>query len=676
MKKTFNAGVSRILLILLFLCSVSTGGWSQFIFQDANTIADLLEMLPNQSGNEKTDTLNTLAGLLQSNYLHLPENGNGPLTTRMILDAAVKSPFLSVLASPPEDLKLLTNKDLPTSPKSVRNIAPSAIPETLADAFSKFLINRARMELIATLVDTIAQASKEYPELPFFMPLTCQYIATLTSSAYPNSILQSLPLFAEADIRNIPSRLAFLDTIQAEYPELDAKRAGFYASLMASEYGLLIKVLSVLYTDLGKSSGAYTILYDLNSTVTPYATSDKIKNLRDAISCLRLSYIVAAGFSHGDPKRFYTQKEILDFFQEQNHGARNANLFFGLFYLSVPSDLTFNNTSVKKLMEMNIESGLIGEFASVVASQVGSLSAAYSTLSENLSEKRDKPIDEAARMRILLEYAATFMNFLTADSTLQIILGDEGANTLKRSPEYKLYNSIMKNGISIVTAFHSKDYPYVLHSFTGALREVAGAYASSVPDSSGAEVLEAIKKLDSALSFIAAIAVAENSEEMEKIIDEYALPSTSYRAKFRDAGNLTINSYLGAVGGMVVPAFAFNSYGAYAPLGVSLNFNWNCNCFSSGTIFVGLLDFGSLVAYRINDAQGVLPSFDVRSLLSFSAGGLISLFKSPISILGGIRSTPGIVSITADSVVYSSRTQWELILALVVDIPIINMAAW
>jgi hypothetical protein len=156
-----------------------------------------------------------------------------------------------------------------------------------------------------------------------------------------------------------------------------------------------------------------------------------------------------------------------------------------------------------------------------------------------------------------------------------------------------------------------------------------------------------------------------------------------------------LNAYLGGYwGGEKIRDLDKNyksTYGLTAPIGVSTSFgNFPAKGWST-SLFVSLIDIGSIASFRFQtdtkkhvNAPGdttttkvyELPHVELKDIISPGAFISIGLPKTPLSINFGAQVGPNLrkVTVSDDTVTndYSDRMYWRLSVSLVVDIPIVN----
>lgn len=205
--------------------------------------------------------------------------------------------------------------------------------------------------------------------------------------------------------------------------------------------------------------------------------------------------------------------------------------------------------------------------------------------------------------------------------------------------------------------------------------------------------------------FMAAMAKAENSDQVQEAIEAVALPAGSARIKRLSSFNVALNGYVGLYLGNEkinkIDTEFKSTFGLSAPVGISISRGHSLffirsggkdwfNGFSS-SLFISIIDIGALASFRFTETNVPVagdtttatvyqvPEIQLKDIISPGAFVSIGIPKSPISLNMGVQIGPNLrkVSIADDpsaGVVneYSERmyTRWSV--GLVVDIPILN----
>lgn len=148
------------------------------------------------------------------------------------------------------------------------------------------------------------------------------------------------------------------------------------------------------------------------------------------------------------------------------------------------------------------------------------------------------------------------------------------------------------------------------------------------------------------LGFIAGLGEINNDEDMEKLLQSYALPIGSASIKRSSSFNLSVNSYVGFTGGLE-RAFALNTtaqdkgnIGLTAPIGISMTF-------AKGylTLFASVIDLGSIVNQRLNNDTTSYVDLRFEHFFTPGASLLCNIKNTPLSIGAGVSYVPNLRTI-------------------------------
>ena len=200
-----------------------------------------------------------------------------------------------------------------------------------------------------------------------------------------------------------------------------------------------------------------------------------------------------------------------------------------------------------------------------------------------------------------------------------------------------------------------------------------------VPEKSELHINESVLKL---IHFINDMALSENSDDIEKAIEAFALPSGSYSNKREAKFNISVNSFPGILPALEITWKDKNNYSAFSPAftaPVGLSFTWGSKSGFSQGIFVPVIDLGAITSMYFSDnidtdttSVRTLPEFSFLSIFSPGVYYHLGIKKSPLSFNVGAQYGPGLREITdsGDSNIYESI---RIGIGIVLDIPLLNL---
>jgi hypothetical protein len=183
----------------------------------------------------------------------------------------------------------------------------------------------------------------------------------------------------------------------------------------------------------------------------------------------------------------------------------------------------------------------------------------------------------------------------------------------------------------------------------------------------------------------ASIAKAENSDEVQKIIESMALPAGSSSIKRRSQKNVSLNAYLGLSPGASYNTATENigvNFGVNAPIGVAFSkgrdtvdsITGKLTKKTSFSFLIVLIDIGALTTYRFGDPDTEeIPEISVANIFSPGVFGVIGAKDSPFSFGFGVQLGPQLQKIDASMATTSAGTNIAFLkLFFAVDIPLLN----
>jgi hypothetical protein len=184
-------------------------------------------------------------------------------------------------------------------------------------------------------------------------------------------------------------------------------------------------------------------------------------------------------------------------------------------------------------------------------------------------------------------------------------------------------------------------------------------------------------------TFMAGVATAKTSEEVQQAIEVVALPPGSYRVKRESRINISLNAYMGFYGGNEHMPQSENkdsfSAGLFAPVGFA--FSRGAIRFKdkkggkSLSLFASVIDVGTLASFRFKDDNTAVSS-DIK-LKDIVAPGIFLIHgfgKSPISIGAGVQMGPALRDVDPNGVADIQKDYYIRAGGFIaVDIPIFNL---
>ncbi|WP_138431629.1 hypothetical protein [Fodinibius saliphilus] len=186
--------------------------------------------------------------------------------------------------------------------------------------------------------------------------------------------------------------------------------------------------------------------------------------------------------------------------------------------------------------------------------------------------------------------------------------------------------------------------------------------------------------------FMANVAKAENSDQVQAAIKAAALPAGSSRIKRVSKWNLSVNAYLGGFGGgerLRENNDLSGTVGVFVPIGIALSRGWGYGnetrkSVNSISLFINAIDLGALASYRIKDKAKQLPEFTLENIIAPGAYLAWNVGGTPLTVMGGAQLGPQLRKIDTGSPTLTKSSAWRWQVAVTVDIPLFNLgtATW
>jgi len=414
----------------------------------------------------------------------------------------------------------------------------------------------------------------------------------------------------------------------------------------------------ILISDLGKGKHPANILNNADLVRASAAIDPNIKG------SLEVFNLFSRSLRSKDSGRYWVSVDSL------RHLKGNAlKIYFGLIYQQMPEALTFR---VGAADTIRLKRDVLGPIADSLQRM------------EEVSAYVEGFIDRAALVDRYVEEVKATPNpayedyFYYFDATLDLL---EYTLAVAESPLLSSYNIPAREGRRFVNQARTvgdifidvrrKNYNSAIFSTTILL------------DSLLADRFTYRAQLLKYGAFMAAVAEADNSEQVQEAIEAVALPPGSASVKRRTKSNIALNAYVGlAFGGERFNKSLDFAPAVNAPVGVA--FSWGRYKWKKSekryrergafTIFASLIDIGALTAFRFGDDETeALPEVNLKNIFAPGLSFVYGMPNSPFSIGVGGQLGPALREVTADAIEKRNSVNWRFHFSVSVDIPLLNL---
>lgn len=184
-------------------------------------------------------------------------------------------------------------------------------------------------------------------------------------------------------------------------------------------------------------------------------------------------------------------------------------------------------------------------------------------------------------------------------------------------------------------------------------------------------------------TFIANVAVAQQSQDVRAALVAAALPPGSSRIKRQSRRNISVNAYMGFGAGAEqftdnVPGVGQEWAGLgtlSVPIGLSYSRKFNMDSKWSYTFFLPVLDLGAVTSFRIDDDEGTnsLPELSLQNVIAPGGFLLANRDRTPFSFGLGAQYGPQLRSVTSASGEVVEASAWRVTGVFLVDVPVFNL---
>lgn len=537
-----------------------------------------------------------------------------------------------------------------------------------ADGLSRFLVKRTKQELSMAFFEDFKEKVAKDKYLLHFCPTTGGHLERIDQDVYQfKEYLESLRESFIVDMTALPgSTEDFL------------RDPALCVGCSATPDGKVMIDLLHLAQQLVDGEAPIDMIDYLAGTGSAIQSA-KVSEpaLFDMAGGLRFLDLVSESLRNPDnsnPKMpWYTGSELREMFKD----PKLFRLYLGLLWQR-SNDIAFVGKDGAKTVTMQAILGTAATSADLFVNWRNALvSLGETTHSLQRSVKTTGPatIDRTGRATSAF-VADDFFRYSQSLTELMKAVNQTGRLVLQRQNDL-----IPQDYISLMQQCNSLYFNVRQRNYTGAISNVI--FCLNVLGKDKKEVATMLKYAN----FVASIAEANSPEEIEHVIELFALPAGSSRMK-KEPGRFSIalNAYTGLSGGreQLDGDKTDKGFGAVtAPVGLSLSWGMGCkkkkdsgeieniNLGSLG-FFVPLIDVGAVTAFRFKDSTAQnLPELTWGNILSPGFYVVYDLpSKWPMAIGFGGQSGPGLRKVTLGNNEIINKSGVRYGAFVTVDIPI------
>lgn len=538
------------------------------------------------------------------------------------------------------------------------NLIPSKVLDynvtNISEATAEFMVKRFKEELTVDFFVKMKNKFDEIEELQYLFPATSEIVNRIESYEL-YMLLPSLRNAFENDILNLANNIPKLRNIEK------------YKELLNTEEGEIFIATSLIISGLKSGTNLPTIIDSIAND------SFIIHDSSNLSSTFKLINLTKECLQDTVSKSFFIDKSI---YKELLTDKKLAKIFLGLVYQrNLQYNIQFrtkNKTFTLKDILTTIAKAEndINDFLVYLTN----IKDAYETMIKNYHSFNKKSKDKISLT------TDDYRNYLYSI----IALTDA---VVKPSPifreglaieKYNDYTRVLKSSFEAYANIENKQYKIAVVYLTDMLNN--SLFDINIENKFNSKIKKARSFIIKYGYFIASVAEADSSEEIEKALSTVVLPTGTSVRKTDAYWSITINSYLGLFAGLetikdVKKSESF-TYGMTAPIGIGFYRGIpKCkNVVGNIGIFLSFFDIGSFTSFRLkNDSANALPEVTLQNILAPGAYLIAGrIFNSPIALSAGIQYGPQLRSITINNAEVK-QSAWRYTATLTWDIPLFEI---
>jgi hypothetical protein len=574
-----------------------------------------------------------------------------------------------------------------------------------ADGAAKFIVKRAKQELSIAFFQKLKKVIRETRDLGTVFPQTANLLEGLDEEIYEyEKYIQNLREAFKKDIQDIHRNL----------PGIIDNHPGFFSEHQEVKVALLTACYTAQELEDQSHPGDILSNYPIE-----YLDSIKNKNYKGAIQTIQLLSASLRDTSAKDDATYWVNiKQI----RELVNDKLALKIYLGLLLQEAKfrySSVAFQGTTLVELLnkvadEYEISFGIYNSYRTYIL-RFGEKVEALNKMIMDQSKENTSDSVAVEKYAKYFRTAVDLVQYSVEICRLPIIKEQghfEGFPLLLKKYfdvayssadlvvdiARKNYSSAINHAVHIynlVTVKSEEGIPVPQNDEHRNILSDSQVIKNDIKDKSGNTTAIAPQdfkptsdKLIKYGNFMATVATAKNSDEVEKAIETAALPVGSSRIKRVSDFNVSLNTYAGLfygierIKGIDSGAAKFNAFGVAAPIGVAASFGHSLFFFPTGksewstSIFVSLIDLGAIAAFRFrDDSTAQVPSIELKDIFSPGAFLSIGIPKTPLSFNLGVQVGPNLRKVGDGKNDYGNNVYWRYSASLCVDIPVLNFYA-
>ncbi len=648
--------------------------------------------------HEKADAINDEMFNAWDTIRHIPNNLNGQLYFKEILEEPSIDKYPGIFDDPPSPSQLKA-AGLELSRYMIHGINGKPNKAQLLLEWDELL--QTTLLEIQALEDSIAQNSNSglQKKLQLIeqerLNLQNELLTASSNWGQQNMVFDSVALLYLAESLNDSlltnvSQSSFLETINTRLSLLERIKNTAIDRLKEIEDNKQIKSpllkkltqtedIPILIVEpdsiiLNLLQQTYDLQDEFSQLDTTYA-NDLIKARRNTSTLSKVLEVTAhivflLQTNHGEDKTWITQKQFNDMIRDDIQ--RDA--FLGLLYQRLNTLYPTGDFSSRGVATLT--AGMINNFADI---------------RQNRDSIKFKKLNRIGlKFEDFFPFVEVAADMINTIIETPILINDRNPELVEslaeRDTSLAFIPKITSNTLSLFENIQDKQFNFAIYNILELYKIITErtlAHCEEEKGKSKDDCYENERIRNGILiygTFIADVAMAQQAEDVRRALELVALPPGSSRLKREEPFNISVNSYFGLGLGherltneaIPVENKFFNSIGLTVPVGISMSWKTSRDQKGSYTLFAPILDIGAVTSFRLGEADNPLPDLKFQNIIAPGGYLLYNLPKSPFSIGAGMQYGPQLRTITRNNTTFETSA-WRFMLTATVDVPIFNL---
>jgi hypothetical protein len=527
-----------------------------------------------------------------------------------------------------------------------------------SDGIAQFLIERGKEEIEVAFFQRMQAFTKRYPEVKIIFPSTANFINSIDSYNY-SAMLPALRAAFQKDMNSLtsdlvnlrsPSNYAGYSTDTAIKKRAD-KICAFLNTTLPGRSGIVALIVA---NGITKGNNAADIINQLSSDpITDPKTADDIFS-----NSIQFVNVISQSLRSSDQGEIWiTRQQINDFVKDNNA----LQIYLGLLYAHDQNNthhiqfvLTKTTITLQTFLA-NLKSKWSSASSTFIQTftEMANAASDIADNSKNISDVKKQ--GDQASILTYANYVSSISGFLKLSMSLLPNNSGVQSELAEIGGAVSKFNAIIDDAGNSYYYIKSQNYGALVLSTSSIVAEIVGANYPFKND------------YITYGTFMADIIEAKNSSEVQSAIEAVALPAGSYSVKQKSKYNISLNGYIGYA------ADINQGHGVTAPVGFSGTLGSKKGV--PITLFIGLIDVGSFVSYRLNNGttDQIKQQVTLESIIAPSAQIFFEIPKWPVAIGGGVRMTPKVSYSTATNTTSTVSSKVAATVSILIDIPFFTL---